>query len=604
MTNANETDFKILTDRDHILAKPGMYIGSTALEELECFVSGEYKSIKYIPGLAKIINEIIDNSIDEAIRTKFKHGNEISVTVNVNEITVEDNGRGIPQDLITDTDGSKILRPVAAWTKAKAGSNFTDDREGIGTNGVGSFCTNIFSQRFVGKTGDGKNTVTVSCSNNASRIFVNETKGKYKGTSVTFVPDFNRFEIFSLSPNDVAIIRDRVETLAVAYPEITFRFNKKKVSGNIKQYAKLYGTELVFDEGSNVTGFIGSTDEFRQNSFVNGVGTSKGGTHVDYFMNRLTDAIVPLVKRKHKVDVTKPLLKNGLMLGLFVRGFTNPKFDSQTKERLTNSQGEVSPYLKDLSYEKIAKRVVDCDAIIHPIIDNLLAKQMAAEARELAKKQKEQKRKKVDDHIKASQRGGTLFLAEGKSAIGYLIKVRDSAKHGGYALRGKPMNTWNEKPNKIMKCKELSDVMAILDIQLGNEDIRDMYYQDIGILVDADVDGQGSIYPLLLAFFNNWPDLYKQGRVKFIKTPVIIATKGKGKSEETRWFYNLDDYRKSRLGSTWKIRYIKGLGSLTEKEYGKVINEPVYDVVEIDDTSCFDVMFGDDSQLRKDWMSK
>lgn len=594
-----EVDFKILTDRDHILEKPGMYIGSTTLEEHLCFVSGEYTSSKYVPGLTKIINEIIDNSIDEAIRTQFKFGNEISVTVNVNEITVEDNGRGIPQDLITDTDGSKILRPVAAWTKAKAGSNFTDKREGIGTNGVGSFCTNIFSQRFVGKTGDGKNTVQVSCSNNASRVFVNESKSKYRGTSVTFVPDFNRFEIFSLSKNDVAIIQDRIETLAVAYPEITFRFNKKKVTGNIKQHAKLYGTELIFEEGA-VCGFISSTDEFKQNSFVNGVKTINGGSHVDYFMNRLTEAIIPFVKRKHKVDVTKPLLKNGMLLGLFIRGFTNPTFDSQTKERLTNTQGEISPYLKDLPYDKIAKKIVEDDDIILPIIDNLIAKQMAAEARELAKKQKDQKKKKVEDHIKASQRGGTLFITEGKSAIGYLIKVRDSAKHGGYALRGKPMNTWNEKPTKIMKCKELADLMAILEIQLGDPDIRNMYYQDVGILVDADVDGQGSIYPLLLAFFYRWPDLFTQGRIKFIKTPVIIATKGK----ETRWFYTLDDYRKSRLGKAWKIRYIKGLGSLTEKEYSKVINEPVYDEVVIDDPSCFEVLFGDNSDLRKDWMSK
>lgn len=593
------TDFKILTDREHILERAGMYIGSTSKEPLTCFVSGEYKTVEYVPGLIKIINEIIDNSVDEAIRTKFKHADVISVSVDSNEITIEDNGRGIPQDLIKDTDGSEILRPVAAWTRAKAGSNFTNDREGIGTNGVGSFCTNIFSTRFTGKTGNGNNTITVSCGNNASRAFVKETKDGFVGTSVSFVPDFNRFEVFSLSQTDVDIIRDRLETLAVAFPEIAFKFNKKRISGNIKQHAKLYNTDLVFEEG-NVTGFVAGTDEFKQNSFVNGVKTSNGGSHVDYFTNKLTDVLIPLIKRKFKVDVPKPLLKNGLLVGLFIRGFNDPRFDSQTKERLTNPQSEISPYLKDLPYEKIAKKIIETDEIIQPVIEALVAKQKAVEARELAKKQKDQKRKNVDGHIKAARAGGTLFLAEGNSAIGYLIKVRDHDKHGGLALRGKVFNSWGESPVKVMKNPELAAIMGCLNLELGNPSIADMYYHDIGILVDADVDGKGSIFPLLLAFFWNWPELFNRGRIKFIKTPVVIASKGK----QTKWFYTVSEYENAKLNGNWNIRYIKGLGALREHEYDQVINDPLYDTIEVDDPSLFEMLFGKDSERRKQWISE
>lgn len=592
--------FKIITDKEHVLMRPGMYVGSVDKESEERFVLGEHRAIEFVPGLIKIINEIIDNCIDEAIRTDFKYANLIEVKIDGNRVTVIDNGRGIPQHEVSDPTGKKLLQPEAAWTRTKAGSNFSDDRTTVGMNGVGSALTNFFSHSFKGVTCDGKNTVYVTCSNNADRIFVRQEKGGKRGTSVEFIPDFNRFGVFGISAEDNLIIQDRIESLSVAYPEITFKFNGKKLSPTLKQYAKRFNTDVAF-EFKDVACFIAKSpaEEFKQNSFVNGVQTINGGTHVDYFFNKFSEHIIPMIKRKHKVVVPKPQLKNGLTCGLFIRNFVDPKFDSQTKERLTSSQGSVSPYLKDIDYDKIAKKVLSDDDIVLPIIEALIAKQNAADARELAKQQKKAQSAKVAGHIKASQRGGTLFLTEGKSAIGYLIKVRDSKKHGGLPLRGKVFNTWDKKPHEIMKNKELADIMSALNIQLGNDDIRDMYYNDIGILVDADVDGKGSIFPLLLAFFYNWPELYNQKRVKFIRTPVVIAAKGK----DIKWFYTIDDYRRAKLSKTWKVRYIKGLGSLTEDEYRKVINEPVYDDIVIDNPTMFDLLFGDDADKRKEWMS-
>lgn len=592
-------DFEILSDRDHVLKRPSMYIGSVDKENHERFVSGVYKPISFVPGLAKIINEIIDNSLDEAIRTNFKHANLIEVKFDSNKITVSDNGRGIPQDQVTDPAGKTLSRPEAAWTRTKAGSNFNDDRTTVGMNGVGSALTNFFSHSFVGKTCDGKNTITVRCGNNAERVFVNSTKGGKQGTSVEFVPDFTRFGVFGISDDDVLIIKDRLESLSVSFPEITFKFNGKKLAPTLKQYADMFGTDVYFDIG-NVALFVGGSEEFRQSSFINGVQTFNGGTHIDYFYNKLSETLIPAIKRKHKVDVPKPALKNGLLIGLFIRGFKDPKFDSQTKERLTSAQSEVSPYLKDLDYEKISKKIVQTEKIIQPIIEALVAKQLAAEARELAAKQKKTKGVRVEGHIKASRPGGTLFLTEGKSAMGYLLKVRDSVKHGGLPLRGKVMNTWGMKPTDIMKNVELVAIMNSLGLNIADKSINEMFYSDIGILVDSDVDGTGSIMPLLLAFFYKWPDLFSQGKVKFIKTPIIIASKGK----ETKWFYTLPEYKKAKLTKTWKIRYIKGLGSLTESEYSQIINDPVYDVIDIDDPSYFNVMFDKTkSDERKLWMT-
>lgn len=588
--------FKILSDKEHILTRPNMYIGAIDAEAKDCFISGVYDSVKYVPGLLKIINEIIDNTIDEAIRTGFEYANQVSVVIDENQITVADNGRGIPQDFITDTTGKQILRPEAAWTRTKAGSNFDDERVGIGANGVGSALTNFFSYSFTGVTCDGTNTVTVRCSNNADKIFVKQKAGGVQGTSVTFIPDFTRFGVYGLTKDDSRIVVDRLETLAVCFPEITFKFNGKKVHHSLKKYAKLYQADIV-QEVKDVTLFIGPAEEQRHNSFVNGVGTVNGGIHVEYVTNRLCDEIIPIVKRKHKIDVTRNNLRNGMMIGLFMRNVVNPKFDSQTKERLTNSQAEISPYLKGLPFDKLAKKVVDDEAIIGPVIDALVAKQLLAEARELAKATKT-KPKRVEGHIACNTKHGTLFLTEGKSAMGYLLKVRQASKHGGYPLRGKVMNTWGMKPVNIMKNKELNDIINILGLKLGVDSSNDMLYNDIAIMTDADVDGKGSIYPLLLAFFYQWPCLFKQGKIKFCKTPIVISKKGK----DIKWFYDLDSHAKAKLKG-YSDRYIKGLGSLTEKEYKKVINEPVFDTVTIDDPDCFEIMFGDDADRRKVWMS-
>ena len=195
----------------------------------------------------------------------------------------------------------------------------------------------------------------------------------------------------------------------------------------------------------------------------------------------------------------------------------------------------------------------------------------------------------------------TLFLTEGDSAIGYLIEVRNRELHGGYPLRGKFMNTWGMSAVDILKNKEAFDICAITGLTIG-ESAEGMNYRNIAIMTDADVDGTGSIYPSLLAFFTQWPELFEQGRIRFVKTPVIIAQVGK----KQEWFYDLPSYDKAK-GSLGKhsIRYIKGLGSLTRDEYERVIQEPVYDVVKLPENwkDLFEMLMGKDASKRKAWMA-
>jgi DNA topoisomerase-2 len=588
-----------------------MYMGSASKEEVDRFVLGEWKKSVYVPALSKMIDEILDNSIDEAIRTNFQFANKINVSIEDDKVIVTDNGRGIPQEEVYDeTTQQKILRPVAAWTKVNAGTSFDDNRVTIGTNGVGSAATNFLSSKFVGKTWQNGKLVEVNCKNGGLEVKVNVKDKEGNGTEVSFVPDFSLFEVSSLSELDtVALLEDRLTSLQMAFPEIAFSFNKKRIQvSNIKKYASMFTSEdatVVTEISRDLTFFFAaSEDGFRSNSFVNGVNTRQGGAYVDFIVNGIVDELAVMIKRRHKIEVAKNTIKGGITFVMFARNFTNPKFDSQTKERLTNTMGNVKEHyeaanVKDFSY--LAKKIFAANDIIDPIIEAQLAKKLAADKRAATLAQKKLKKVKVAKHISANADDATLKIVEGDSAMGFLLKVRDPNKVGAFPLRGVIMNTWDMKPSEVLKNKELSELVAVLGLDINDPNsVDDMTYGQIASLTDADHDGIGHISPLLIAFFYKfWPSLLQEKRVYITRTPIMISTNGK----ETKWFYTYEEASEFKSKETgWKHRYIKGLGSLTEEEYDRIINKPMYDVVTVDDASYFQMMFGNDSTPRKEFM--
>ncbi|ADG59915.1 DNA topoisomerase II large subunit [Acinetobacter phage Acj9] len=603
-----QPEIKMLSDRDHVLKRPGMYVGSTSNEDHERFLFGKYQKVKYVPGLVKIIDEIIDNSLDEAIRTNFEFANKIELKIDGNAVFVSDNGRGIPQGLITTPEGTQLPGPVACWTRTKAGGNFGNDadRKTAGMNGVGSSLTNIFSQEFTGTTCDGENTITVHCTGNMENVDWKSKKGGRQGTSVSFTPDFDLLDCKEIDQTIIDIVEDRLQILAVIYPAIAFKFQGVRVQGNFKKYAKMYDENAIIMETDNIQLSIGrSEDGFRHLSFVNAIHTKVGGSHIDYLMEELSNELMPMIKRKHKVEVNKARIKECLTVLLFIKDMPNMRFDSQTKERLTSPWGEVKAHM-DIDVKKLARMFINNDDVLMPIIEAVLAKLLAAEKAANTKAAKKAAKAKVAKHIKPNLYGRedvetTLFLTEGDSAIGYLLTTRDRELQGGYPLRGKVMNTWGMQPNEMLKNKEIFDICAITGLTIG-EKAEGLNYKNIAIMVDADPDGLGSIYPSLLAFFSNWPELFDQGRIRLCKSPIIIAEKGK----DEKWYYDLAAYEAEKpLLKGYTIRYIKGLGSLTEDNYAKVINDPQFDVVSLPENwrDQFEMLMGNDAQLRKDWMS-
>ncbi len=483
--------FKIMDDREYMLHRPEIFIGSMQESDYYGIYNFSYQKKTYTPGLLKIIEEIFDNSVDEAIRTNFLHANIISVEIKEDfvkgwYVEVSDNGRGIP---IVQHDGK--YQAELAWTKPRTGSNFNDDgRVTIGRNGVGSSCTNYFSNEFIGKSSDGKNMVVVVTKDNCNTISTTVEKSKEKGTVVKFFPDLKRFAAEQISTDIIDIIKDRLSNLSICYPKINFRFNDSRIIfKNSAQIAKSFSDFAVsFDEENYnlVVSASGDDEEFRHLSYFNGISIKNGGNHIDYFVNGLCNELIPMIRRKWKIEVLPNQIKQHLLVAFWIRNFPNPKFDSQSKERITNTQGEIKNFM-NLDFTKIAKKIISTDEIIMPAIDSILRKKEALEKREATNALKKIQKKKIAGHIQANDKdpkNKTLFIAEGESAAGMGISVRDPKYHGFYSLRGKVLNTHEMSNFDILKNKELSELIAIIGLDLNSSSI----YEDPEELYEVNIE--------------------------------------------------------------------------------------------------------------------
>jgi DNA topoisomerase-2 len=602
------SEFKILTDAEHIRKRVQMYAGSATVEEITGMFFGQKQTLSIVPALCKIIREIIDNSIDEAVRTKYKFANKISVSIKKvdlgllgepYQVIVEDNGRGIP---VTIVDGTNQYRPVLAWTQARAGSNFDDSRETIGANGVGSFLTNVFSTEFIGETSDGKTYLRLLCNGNANIKNIHTKESTQKFTRVSFIPDVAAFGLSELTQDHIDFFKDQFENLAVCFPEIKFTFNDEPIRvKKISEYAAKFNPVNVIAENS--AGVIilapsGATEEFQLHSYCNGLWLKNGGTHINYIVDRVIEPLRQHIKKKHKIDVLPNSIRQHLTVVTVLRNFVNMKFDSQTKERLTNTVAELSSHLSGFDFDKIAKSVLNTPEIIDPMIQSILHKKELEERRELEKKKKTLSRTPIINHIAATNKDRSqtvLCITEGQSALGSLLTVRDPKIHGGYPLKGKVMNVRGMKPIEILKNKEISELLSIIGLEFGKP-ATNLNYGRIAIFTDMDTDGN-NIFCLLLNLFSHWKELFDGGRVVRLLAPLYYCKKGK----QVKTFDTIDEFQK--FDSTgWNVSYFKGLGSMPKDIYSEVINNPRYVTVTPEGIERLEMAFGDSADARKEWM--
>lgn len=597
-------EIKKLSDREHIVHRPSMYIGSVSNEQHETAIFEnvfeepklQTKQLTYAPGLIKIINEVIDNSVDVIIKTG--KGSTIKVKLSGDKVEVQDDSTGFPmpekfKKLARDGGVAKReifedLPVVIALGNARAGSNFNDeDNLGqMGTNGVGAFATNCFSKRFVCITKTQDTTTKVEWRDNALLHSCNiDYKKSEPGTSITFWPDLAKFSLAEISEDVKDVIRTRLVVLSLTYPDIKFYFDGKRIK-TPKKIASLFTTEetpFVEHSTNNYQVLvIANSEKTSHFSVVNGLNTPDGGSHIDLILQE----IVKELSETKGLNCTRADVLNTLQIVFIGRGWKNLRFNSQTKEKITNSTKETREYLGDLNslVQKVKKS--------KQIKDFIKATTQARELRVEKKAIKDAKKTKIksDKFLDAQGDREILMLVEGDSAMGGLVPALGRKGIAYYALKGKPLNAYKSSAQKVAANKELSELLAI---------IHQNDFKKIVISSDMDPDG-AHVAGLLMGFICKFLPEYKD-KLYRLHTPVKGAMKD---GKLVRWTFDLEGSIDIKSGES--LMYFKGLGTLDPSDIEVIVKDGGLDAIlyrmNLDVEGFEEAMeawLGDDADTRK-----
>lgn len=624
MKKSVEQTYKKLTDIEHVLHRPGTYVGNTKPHKSTVFIpesltdySMEYKEVSFIPAFVKMFDEVITNCVDESKRPGSSL-NTVKVNIEDNIITVSDNG-GIP--VVVHEEYQQYI-PEIIFFELRSGSNYDDDEErrGAGTNGLGSKLTNIFSKYFSVTTCDGTNKFHQEATKNLhEKSPVKISKGSKNGTTITYLPDYEYFKMTDASGNPgldevhLKLIYKRVLDVAGCNSNLRVYFNNVKIDiKDFQEYSKIYCPDVIFDKDNDWDIGIGYSEEgFRHSSFVNSVYTYKGGNHVELVSMNIINKVREFINKKYKTDIKPSDIKNHIFL--FVNSsVVNPAFDSQTKEFLItevkdfNGKGERYSYTPTQTFlNKVFK-----SEIVESISDWLDKKAKADENKELRKLNSALKSKNVEGLIDATgtdRKKCILGLFEGMSALNGVRKFRNAQTFAAFPLGGKFINVSEMTPKKVIENEEAQKIMAAVGLKMGEEpDWENLNYGEIHFYVDADTDGT-SIAALLINFFYKfWPQLFEKGMMYLVLTPIVVSTKGK---EIKHWYSEEDfeDFVNSGDSKGWNSLYKKGLSALDDYSYKEMLDNPRKVKYSPDDLTAetLEIWFGKkDNSSRKKLLSK
>lgn len=628
-------DIVSLTDREHVRLRTQIYLGNMnpmtycipLLSESE--LKTEY--VTFIPAVYKAIGEIIDNSLDEFSQLTTKNK---TLTIQYNETTksytIQDNGRGIPIEKKTELVGKtnrEIWTPELAIARLRAGRNFTDEKLiGVqGMNGVGAACTNFCSSHFNVTVTRDKKIYKQTFTNGAEKTIkpiIEPTTAKTCGTQIGFTLDD---KVFSNTALPYKLIRNRAIEIALTNPDVKVIFNDEtfQYKKGLQEYINTIKSDNYiihrFDiNEENIQGEIyvicdnnGELDE-QMFTWVNSSLLFDGGKCNTQFFNALFDKVSTHLEKeakKLKAVVTRNDIRQGLIVLANLK-IKNPEFDSQSKLRLTGPDFRKEfVNLIDTNWKAFAKSTSSW-------MENVLER---ANERHHAKENK----KAIDDHEKGQKKKiivpglldatGTnrakcnILITEGLSAKNQISEARDPETTGAFALTGKINNTWDCTPAQVLQMGKLKDLLTVVGLIPGKKAIRSqLNYGKIIPATDADSDGSDIFTLLVCLFFKFWPELFdpKQPPVIYrLITPNIIATKG----AQRVYFTTKSEYEKVKdKYKGWTVDYLKGLGRMSKEDWKRVLSSDEFLIPIIDDgnlQNTFELLFGDDADLRKDWLS-
>ena len=535
-------DLEHLSDQEHVRKRPAMYIGDTASR-----------------GLHHLVNEVVDNSIDEAMAG---FATTVNVTINLDgSVTVEDDGRGIPVEEHPDIKKSTL---EGVMTMLKFGGKFSKGayQASGGLHGVGVTVVNFLSEWCtVEVRRDGhvyqqeyERGVPVKP---VSKIGASDRRG----TKTTFMPDS---EMFPDRKFDANILHRRLQDLAFLNRGIKIVFRDgRNGSEEIFQYHRglvdfVENLNLTTDpahreiihiseeaEGISVEVAMQYTTEYTENirSYVNNINTIEGGTHLSGFRTALTRTLNNYGKAQNlfKEKVAPPTgedFREGLTAVISVR-VPNPRFEGQTKTKLGNS--EVEGIVNSIVGEMFAKFLEETPKTAQIIVKKGI---IAAEARESARKARMLVRErkgilsfgglpgKLRDCTSRDVDKCELYLVEGDSAGGSAEGGRVREFQAILPLRGKIINAYKAREDKVLANEEVRSMIAALGSGIGDEvDLTKRRYGKVVIMTDADVDGSHIRTLLLTFFYRQMYDLVKAGHV-YIAQPPLYRIQRKGHKDQ------------------------------------------------------------------------
>ena len=614
-----EEIYKEMDELTHILERPGMWVGSVKEEQKQMFLYNteakvmEMKEVTYIPAMLKVIDEVISNSCDEYRRPTNMGLNKLNVTISSEGwVEVKDNG-GIP---IVKHSTAGCYVPEFIFGRLRTSSNYNDDedRNVIGTNGVGSSLANVFSKKFIIESADSKNKFHRTWKDNMRTVCDDLSIEKCSDhfTSTKLWLDFDKFDTKekTFTPDFIDIIEKRCIDAAAANLGLKVDFEYKDKENGRKsswkfskfdQYIDLYNGYVDIEDG------IKFADDQKQVwvypsgniniGFVNGAECSKG-THIKGVRTEINNRVADFIQKKHKIEITGRGVDNKYSMFICIN-VVNPAYNSQTKEELTTP---IERFSRDENYkfevpEQFLNKVCRSE-IVNIVLDWYKQKAAAEDQAQIRKLNKAAGKKllRSDKFIDCNSRKREekcLFVYEGDSAKSSFRIARDPQTQAAYIMRGVPLNTYGMSPVQVMKNQVFSDMVNIIGLKWGEyNDASKLSFNKICIASDADQDGS-KIASLLLVFFNHFPELFEQGIVCRLISPIIIATKG----TEKKKYYTMKEFEKDekKLGSGWKIKYCKGLGGLNNEESIEMMRQPIFHTFTKDEMA--------DSMLRR-WFAK
>ena len=615
-----------LTHIEHILKRPDSYVGPVDLNVEPYWVLNgdnsqfEKNNLKYSPALLKIFDEILVNAVD---RNSMHPKQVTSISVAIDKVsgsvTIENNGPiGGVGVRMHEKEG--IWNPELTFGHLLTSTNYDDSKKRVvgGRNGYGAKLTNIYSSSFsiVIKDHETKQTYTQKWSNNMTvceQPKIKKHAGATSSVSITFTPDWKRFGMPKMDFAIYKIFQKRVwDANICSTPNCKVKFNGDVLpKQNFDAYAKMHegvGEVCSFSNDRWSVCIGPSENGLEQVSFVNGICTTRGGTHVDHVASLVAGGIIEEMAKKIKLKPQQ--VKN--TFNIFVKAtLENPAFSSQVKSECTlKAQDFGSKFDPPKNFIK--------NVLKTGIQDELLALSKFKEMKELKKTDGARKSKitgipKLDDANKAGTAQSnkcTLIVTEGDSAktlavAGLSVVGRDH--YGVFPLRGKCKNVRDVSVSQLTSNQEFNDLKKILGLQQGKEykDVSELRYGRLMIMTDADNDGshiKGLILNMIHYF---WPSLLNLGFVVSMVTPIIKASKG----SDSKSFYTDSAFRTwygdGKAG--WRIKYYKGLGTSTSveaREYFKKIQELTvrFDVDRMTNESIVLAFDKKKADARKTWL--